>query len=306
MKGRQVIEGVVRFVGKNPGPTAAIVGGVHGDEATGIQVVRALTHEFNQGEYRLARGVLYLVLGNLAAIAKNEASIEKHHRGSTPGADLNRCFTDGVLYRQEGNTYEHRRARELAKALVDVDIGIDIHATSKPSEPFVFCQRMPTSGDERIMRWFGATRVLTDPQWIFAGKRVALDEYFARHGGVGLCYETGEAKDTSRTSQVHNEMLNVLIDLQLIGSGRGIRRYKPFTVRSKGTFALETAVMCPGLGYRWRTGQAERNFQSITGGLFHPDAPTSVSDGRYVIVFPKPESRWDPGQPVGYAAAKKG
>lgn len=47
-----------------PGPTAAIVGGMHGNELAGIDTVKAIAEMFGSGGRRLRRGRLLLALGN--------------------------------------------------------------------------------------------------------------------------------------------------------------------------------------------------------------------------------------------------
>lgn len=113
------------------------------------------------------------------------------------------------------------------------DVCIDLHATNKPSVPFVRIAGEVTSEHERLvtlslrtglnlslsprtpsppptlkpvphlpqMRWLGAPVLLGDPGFTLAGEVCTTDEYVGSHGGVGICFETGHADDTSLVSQ---------------------------------------------------------------------------------------------------------
>ncbi|MDO8509990.1 MAG: succinylglutamate desuccinylase/aspartoacylase family protein [bacterium] len=293
-----VADGVTKIDSGVPGKVIAIVGGVHGDEMTGIMVVSALIECFKQGKLKLVSGVLYLVHANLEAIARGQ-------RGSVPGADMNRCFAEEVLVGLVGSGYEEQRARELATVLCDVEIGIDVHATSKPSSPFIFCQRLPQVEDEQCFRWFNAGHIVADPNMMFAGQRVALDEYFSRQGGVGLCYETGFAGDTSRVTEVMGEMISMLCDLGACEPSQAV--VPPGHLQMK--FELTGAIVHPGFGYKWRAGFGEHTFQDFPANIMSAfDCDDNVSEAPrfedHVVIFPKPETRWVLGKPVGYMARR--
>lgn len=325
---------VYRFDSGKPGAIVAIVGGTHGNEETGVNVIRTLLLQLLTGIRLLEQGVLYLVIGNPEAKKRGT-------RGSYPGADLNRCFTKSILEDGDGNEYEHWRARELAGLLKDVEIGIDIHATSKPSVPFVFSQPLPTEAARRIYQWFtGATKVVLDPNFIFAGQSVALDEYFARRGGIGLCYETGFAEDTNRMVEVVQEMCNALAYLKLfkLAAPEHMSLYYPFRFVKHGVYQLENAIIHPEhirgtknagwklykrihgckswrtfvrwydahQAFRWAEGTGEYGFQPFaaetTIAWLNEEPFTPSYDG--VVIFPKARELMAAGKPVGYLAKR--
>lgn len=302
MKEEIVGQEIYKFDSGQPGPVVAVIGGTHGDELTGIRVVKTLLTLFRQGAIELMRGSLYLALGNPKAI-------EQGTRGSEATRDLNRCFRPTVLDDLNNTTYEVVRARDLDHALAGVNVAIDIHATKKPSKPFVVCQRKPQVADKLVYDCFAVDTVMTDTKWTFAGEVVSLEEHLARNGGVGLCYETGQARDTRRTSRVTQEMICVLRRLGMVSSGNAST---PITV-AKVVYDLEKAVMCPGLHLRWRRGAATRYFQPMSANtrqwfvkksrVGEKPYPTTLPDD-LVILFPKPESRWEMGKPIGYLARR--
>lgn len=290
----EMAEMVWRVDGYAPGPTLAIVGGVHGNERTGIEVVQNLRDRFEARKLGLEEGHLFLVLGNPRAIKKNT-------RGSEDGADLNRCFTPAVLA-GEGASYEEQRARELAHLLQHTLAGIDLHATNKPSEPFLVSQHMRSLG-EGIVRCLSAKLILTDPNWIFAGNPVTLDEYFNRDGNIGICYETGLAENTSGVKRIQEEMLQII---QKYWRLKG-RRPRKSPTNQQTSFELVEAIKLTGAGFRFGKGLGTHNFQHVTKNQvigYHGETP-HLCQANGVIVFPKPTSLWRVGSPVGYLAKKK-
>ena len=122
--------GIWKFEGPEAGPCIVVLGGVHGNELTGIEVVKRMVDQFKSGDLELIRGTLYLALGNLEAI-------EQGVRASAVDHDLNRMFTKSNLEGEPQDFYESRRGQELAPILREADICLDLHATNKPSDPFI-------------------------------------------------------------------------------------------------------------------------------------------------------------------------
>eukprot|EP00947_MAST-08B_sp_MAST-8B-sp1_P004431 g4431.t1 len=143
------------------------------------------------------RGSLTLAIGNPAAVNRNA-------RGATDHADLNRRFGELELAEPEQpelteGAAERERAALLAPLLASTDILIDLHATNKPSPPFI---RVAGPFEERHMaacsHFFGpdtCSKLVLDPHHALAGRPVTTDEFVGKHGGVGICYETGQAAD---------------------------------------------------------------------------------------------------------------
>jgi hypothetical protein len=165
---QEISSGIWQVQGSNPSPHFIVLGGVHGDEKTGIEVVKKLHSLFSSEKQRLAQGTLTLILGNEEAIRMNK-------RGTSPEHNLNRMFTEYHLSGPVLDFYESHRAQELAPLLKSADVSIDIHSTSVPSQPFLPCAFTPRH--ERIYKWFDAGIVLTDPDYILGGERATTDEY---------------------------------------------------------------------------------------------------------------------------------
>jgi succinylglutamate desuccinylase len=98
----------------------AIVGGTHGNELTGIYLVK----KFLQDPKLLYRESLECkpLIANPQAVAKNQRYIDR---------DLNRCFDDADLANLELRNYEEIRAKEIAAHLgSNTDLIIDLHSTT--------------------------------------------------------------------------------------------------------------------------------------------------------------------------------
>ncbi len=264
-----------------------IIGGTHGNERTGVEVVRALVAR----DIQIDEGTLTLAFGNVRAIEINE-------RCSTPHSDLNRSYFEDLLDREPTGSYEDQRARELAPYIAASDYTIDVHATNKPSEPFV-CSLF---GERHLQlhTFFPVSKILGDPEYLLGGAPVTTDEYADAFGGAGICYETGQAGDTSRIAEVIDEMLDMLSGLGLRSESRAL------TVTEKERYILSQRILLTSEGYTWAPGYGEGSWVPFEPGQvigYHGETPMSA-DYHGVVVFPKIDKHWQQGSSVGYLAKR--
>lgn len=112
------IEGVYKAQSSLHGPTVVVVGGTHGDEPTGAEVIEPLRKEPVQS------GTLYTVMANIEAIKIKKRFVRE---------DLNRCFGEiGKDIDKNNLSSEKKRAEELKEIYAQADIFIDIHGTILP------------------------------------------------------------------------------------------------------------------------------------------------------------------------------
>ncbi|MEH2044242.1 aspartoacylase [Nostoc sp.] len=102
----------------------AIVGGNHGNELTGVHLVK----KFQQYPNLINRASFetLALLGNLKAIEEGKRYIDK---------DLNRCFTNQGLQNPQLSSYEDTRAKAIKQILQPpnqpfVDVIVDLHSTT--------------------------------------------------------------------------------------------------------------------------------------------------------------------------------
>jgi succinylglutamate desuccinylase len=274
-----------------PGPHVIVLGGVHGDEKTGIELVKSLHTLFERGDIKLVRGKLTLALGN-------EEAIRLNRRATTPDRNLNRMFTRVHLEGPVLDFYESKRAKELAPILQSADISLDIHSTSVPSRPFLPCAFTPRH--EKVYRWFDADLVLTDPDYILGGQRSTTDEYVDFCGGTGICFETGFAGDTSRLPAVMESVLNILADQGMISRSPPVP-----PVPSYHVYRLKRKILLTTDGFSF-AGPFPESFQEVKKGEiigYHGNRPEVVEEDG-VIAFPKASAHWHPGHDIFYLARR--
>ncbi len=99
----------------------AIIGGVHGNELTGIYLIDKLQKYPKQ--FKKSNFEIISFLGNPKAIEIGQRYFD---------IDLNRCFTKEDLQNSTLNGYEHLRAKELFQTLnrEEIDLIIDLHSTT--------------------------------------------------------------------------------------------------------------------------------------------------------------------------------
>ena len=284
--------GIWQVKGPRAGPHLMVLGGVHGDEKTGIDVVKKLHALFDAGEEQLSAGILTLVLGN-------EEAMQLNQRGTSVEHNLNRMFTEKHLAGPVLDFYESRRAHELAPLLASADISIDIHSTSSPSRPFLPCAFSPRH--ERVYRWFRCDLVLTDPDYVLGGERATTDEYVDSCGGAGICFETGFAGDTSRVLAVLESIRNILADLGLTSPVRPLSPPEPHY----RVYRMVRRVLLTSDGFSY-IGKFPESFQTVQKGEiigYHGTRPeTAAEEG--VIVFPKAREQWHSGHDIFFLARR--
>lgn len=116
---------VVEKTGKDPGKTAIILAGVHGNEICGVKAFDKLIPQLE-----IESGKVIFIYANLEAIKQDKRQID---------FNLNRCLLN-VQPENIVNTLEGKTAREIIPYLNAADSMLDIHASfTKDSIPFVIC-----------------------------------------------------------------------------------------------------------------------------------------------------------------------
>ncbi|MEK9160067.1 MAG: succinylglutamate desuccinylase/aspartoacylase family protein [Patescibacteria group bacterium] len=286
-------EAIWSVSGREQGKTLTIVGGTHGNERTGVEVVLKLREMIESGVLKMEAGTCNLILGNPRAIALGQK------RSSSDSPDLNRSYPTDLLESPPDGTYEDARARQIAPFLIQSDVAVDLHSTTNPSEPFLAC--LDTPRHREIVQWFTCDKVLTDPNFVTGGASVTTDEYTEAHGGIGICYETGEASDTSRVNQVIDDIRGLMAHLKITCD-----ESRPTPLREREVFELVGQIIVTSNGFRFAEGWGKQSWEPFNEGDvigYHGENPLVMSStGR--LVFPKPELYWTEGNRVGCLARK--
>ncbi len=171
--GNSGIAGVWSFASSTPGPHAAIVALVHGNEFGG-----ALARERLLALDGLPlRGRLSLIFANLAAFARFDARDPTASR--YVDEDLNRVWCRAVLDGARASV-ELRRARELRPVFDTVDCLLDLHSMLWDSDPLILCG--PTEKARRLAVAIGTPALVVSDHGHVGGRRLIDYRPFADPG----------------------------------------------------------------------------------------------------------------------------
>ena len=212
------------FDAEQPGPTALVQAGIHGDEVAGVHALAELLEE---DALRPTHGRIIVVP------VMNPPAYRARERKAPGGLDLNRCFP--------GDAEAPERERRLARRFMDLVLDerpalvTTLHESTKRYDPAV----VPSFGQTIV---YGVEprppivdRVLTRLNLRFTGENERFDpQYFPvatsstevivdAIGCVGLCIETWMGFAETRRIEMQRAVVEYLLD------DIGVRRLSPLT-----------------------------------------------------------------------------
>ena len=315
------------FKGRQPGPTVVVLGGTHGDELTGIAVVRELLKKFGLLSLQAGtferddiNGDLYFGFGNPEAIMRGTRAASVR--------DLNRSFSSDQLDAPAvpSDSLDLQRARELAPLFCETDFLFDIHGTSNASPAFVCSECTPDHAALYLL--MPVQSVLSDSRGILAQQEgineIGTTDFFVdTHGGsewsmkkqgkkqgVGMCYETGLATDLSKVTETHAIVLRLLdatgviteAFLKQCGTDRTTLTAIPQVAQQR--FELSNCIAAQHTSFVYASGM-DRGWQQVSKGqlLGHYSSGEEVHierDG--MLLFPKAAHKIVVGKSLYYLA----
>lgn len=175
--------------GREPGPMVICVGGLHGNEWTGIAAIRRVLAHLDNEEVEMCGDFVGLA-GNLQALRANERYLS---------TDLNRVWTEErVDAIRQGRTppRDGEESDEQLGLLAYLDDAVarargpvhflDLHTSSAPGEPFICFS--DTLRNRDFAAHFAAPMILGLEETIDG----ALSEFMTRQGHVSLAVEGGQ------------------------------------------------------------------------------------------------------------------
>ena len=199
------------FDAEEPGPTAVIQAGIHGDEVAGVHALQELL----EADYRPARGRLVVVP------VMNPAAYRARQRKADGGLDLNRCFP--------GDADAAEPERRLARMFMDLMLGekpalvATLHESWKRYDPEVnpsFGQTIvygvepmpPIVGRvlDRLNERFTGEQEHFDPQY-FPVATSSTEVIVDAVGCVGLCIETWMEFPEARRIEMQKAVVEYLL-----------------------------------------------------------------------------------------------
>lgn len=179
-------------------PNVTVMGGVHGNETVGIDVLEAILEMINDTKLKI--GTLNLIAGNPSALEKNVRFVEQ---------DLNRCFGE----MPKNPTLEHKRAGELKPILGKTAILLDVHSTMKPSKAFIAAPTLNHPAAS-LLPHLNISTIVTGPGLLPPdGQAIYADTYVNSQGGFGITIEAGWREDPKTTHIISS----VIKALEFIG-----------------------------------------------------------------------------------------
>ena len=200
------------FEAVEPGPTALIQAGFHGDEIAGVHALQELL----ESEFRPARGRL------LICPVMNPRAYRDRQRASIGGLDLNRCFPGDAA----APAWEHRLARKFMD-LVERErptLMATLHESTKRYDPKA---DRPTFGQtlvygvepmpeiiaraiDDLNRRFPSEQEHWDPQY-FPVATSSTEVIVDAIGCIGICVETWMGFEERHRIEMQKAVVEVLL-----------------------------------------------------------------------------------------------
>lgn len=208
------------FEAPEPGPTALIQAGIHGDEVAGVHALQELL----EAELRPKRGRL------LVCPVMNPRAYRARQRAGIDGLDLNRCFPGDTA----AEAWEHRLARKFMD-LVESErpaLMATLHESTKRYDP---AAERPTFGQTlvygvepmpeivgrtvaRLNERFASPQEHWDPQY-FPVSTSSTEVIVDAIGCIGICVETWMGFEERHRIEMQKAVVELLLaDIGVLGS----------------------------------------------------------------------------------------
>jgi hypothetical protein len=201
------------FAAPEPGPTALIQAGIHGDEVAGVHALQELL----EAEFRPTQGRL------LICPVMNPRAYRARQRAAPGGHDLNRCFPGSA----DAPEWERRLARRFMDLVEDErpDLMATLHESTKRYDP---AAERPTFGQTlvygvqplppiiartivRLNERFRDPQEHWDPHY-FPVATSSTEVIVDAIGCIGICVETWMGFAEPHRIAMHKAVVELLLD----------------------------------------------------------------------------------------------
>lgn len=284
--------GIIEFEGPTPGPRIIVMGGVHGNEGTGIECLKWLNIYLRNNPIK--SGTVVLCHGNPEATRQNKRFIDE---------DLNRLMREDILDKIrrmppiERNT-EQNRALLLANILQAAHV-IDLHNTESPTER-TFCITSQTTGNQKVAAFFQLdTTLYVAEDAEIPSLCTGMDDYANANGMVGVCVEAGYTYDPQGFKSIQAGIIRTLQHFGVIPTSH-IFDHSEAIVETQEIYQ-QVMVKDPAT---FKFAQNWTGFTKVQAGqvlAYQGETPIQAEEGSFII-FPKNRERWAAGKPSLYLA----
>ena len=199
-----------RLGGVKPGPTLIFLGGIHGNEPSGVFALHKVIEELSEQSQDI-KGNVYAISGHLKALEKGERFSNK---------DLNRMWTRenielliaGKLNIDNQDKNELVELYSLIHEILNKETGpfyfMDLHTTSSETIPFVLVN--DTLVNRKFTEQYPVPMILGIEEYLDG----PLLSYINELGYVAFGYESGQHDDLS---SIENHMAFIYLTLKFAG-----------------------------------------------------------------------------------------
>lgn len=179
------VSGVTLLDQGNPGPTVAIFAVTHGNEISGFDALTYLLEEIELDSHEI-KGKIFLIVHNLESYRRYRYESRQRPLRDNEfrylDINLNRIY-DQTSFADErlATAYEMKRAKEISSLVPEFEYVLDLHSTSRPSDPMLIAGI--GSEDQRIADQLYFYRHILDLFEQIPGK--PLLDYVKKHGKKG-------------------------------------------------------------------------------------------------------------------------
>ena len=193
---------LIRHLKGNPGNKIIIIGGIHGNEESGVTAIENILPEVEK-HYLPERGSIYFLKGNIAALEKGERFIDK---------DINRLWTNEIIQRKHMKYRDEMELRSLHRLITkDICNGeyqnctfLDLHTFSAKSG--LFCIPADTPQSIETAKSFGVPFI----ERLASGLSGTTLGYFGDKGMDAVVFEGGTHHTAQSVKNIEHAIWHLL------------------------------------------------------------------------------------------------
>jgi len=264
-KSIQVERIIGHIQGNEPGPTILFIGGMHGNEPSGVFALKEMLGKLSSMNGKI-KGNIYGICGNLSALEHGE----RYHK-----FDLNRLWTDHHLnnllengHREDDYT-EFKDLYDLTAEILANNSGpfyfIDLHTTSGETSPFLTLN--DTIMNRRFSMGFPVPIILGIEEFIHGPYLSYINEL----GYVALGFESGQ-HDAKSSIENHESFIALVLNRtgamnieDITNYASHYKRLNNRSIENKTFFEIQDLFHVPE-GKKFQMNAGYVNFQNIEKG----------------------------------------
>ena len=201
---------IARGRGEAPGPMLIVIGGLHGNEPSGVAAMRRVAQTLDPERLTL-RGDVVMLAGNVRALERGVRFVDHDLNRGWTGERLAALRASEAVEALEAEDYEQLELADALEQALAAARGpvylIDLHATSAEGIPFAMCR------DAAEVRRFAGAFPLT----LVLGLLEAVDGTLASYLGMHCIAVAVEGGQNSNPASARNH--EAVIRLALAGTG---------------------------------------------------------------------------------------